>query len=84
MRMILLLIHSLLHRPVARYRRSGRPDHWIEIGARAGLKTVFGEEPAAQFNPQLVIEAGDLYARLLAGGFLRGCLASPSECQGEG
>ncbi len=60
--MIVLLIGSIFHRPIARHGEIARPDHRVTIGARCVFEDVFGEKPAVDLYAKPVSQLDDLNA----------------------
>ena len=54
MRMVMLLIGSRFHRPIAGHRGVTRPDERIEIRPGDILEKIFGKELAVQLNVQAI------------------------------
>ncbi len=50
MGMVMLLIGSGFHGPIARHRGIARPDEWITIRPRDILEKIFAEQLAIQLN----------------------------------
>jgi hypothetical protein len=61
-RMIMLLVRSGFHRPVARHRRLAWADYGITVGAGNILKKIFGEQIPIDFDAQPVLKLGNVHS----------------------
>src|SRR5438445_2412522 len=73
MRMVVLLVRSVLHRPIAGHGQLARTDERVTVRTGDIFEIIFGEKPAVDFYPQPVREFGDLDARLFTLRILFGC-----------